>query len=60
MKKQGQILADFPTKPATDEDFAEEFLDLRLSVKIVDSAEEAISFINKFGSGHSEAIFNSK
>ena len=55
-EKAGQILADFPTKPATDEDFAEEFLDLRLSVKIVDSVEEAISFINKFGSGHSEAI----
>ena len=55
-EKAGQILADFPTKPATDEDFAEEFLDLRLSVKIVDSVKEAISFINKFGSGHSEAI----
>ena len=39
-----------------DEDFAEEFLDLRLSVKIVDSVKEAISFINKFGSGHSEVI----
>jgi glutamate-5-semialdehyde dehydrogenase len=42
--------------PATDEDFAEEFLALVLAVKVVDSFEEAIEHVNRYGSGHSEAI----
>src|SRR3954470_17769857 len=42
--------------PATDEDFAEEFLALILAVKVVDSYEEAIEHVNRYGSGHSEAI----
>ena len=50
------ILKDFPTLPATEDDYAEEFLDLRLAVKVVDSVDEAISFVNRFGSGHSESI----
>lgn len=41
---------------ATDEHFAEEFLELTLSVKVVDCVEEAIMHINKFGTNHSEAI----
>jgi glutamate-5-semialdehyde dehydrogenase len=41
---------------ATDEDFAEEFLALILAVKVVDSHEEAIEHVNRYGSGHSEAI----
>jgi glutamate-5-semialdehyde dehydrogenase len=41
---------------ATDEDFAEEFLALVLAVKVVDSHEEAIEHVNRYGSGHSEAI----
>jgi len=41
---------------ATDEDFATEFLDLVLSVGIVGSVDEAIAHVNRFGSGHSEAI----
>ena len=41
---------------ATDEDFAEEFLALILAVKVVDSYEEAIEHVNRYGSGHSEAI----
>ncbi|MGL4741085.1 MAG: glutamate-5-semialdehyde dehydrogenase [Sarcina sp.] len=41
---------------ATEEDYAAEFLDLILSVKVVDSLEEAIDHINKFGTKHSEAI----
>jgi glutamate-5-semialdehyde dehydrogenase len=40
----------------TDEDFATEFLALVLAVGVVDSAEEAIAHVNRFGSGHSEAI----
>jgi len=55
----GTILKDFPTRPANEEDFAEEFLDLRLAIKVVDSLEDAISFINKYGSGHSESIITS-
>ncbi len=41
---------------AGDEDFATEFLALVLAVGVVDSAEDAIAHINRFGSGHSEAI----
>src|SRR5829696_618663 len=41
---------------ATDEDFAEEFLALILAVKVVGSYEEAIDHVNRYGSGHSEAI----
>lgn len=53
------ILNDFTTRTATDDDYAEEFLDLRLSVKVVDSLDEAISFVNQYGSGHSESIITS-
>ena len=41
---------------AIDEDFGTEFLDFILSVKIVDTLDEAIKHINKYGTGHSEAI----
>jgi glutamate-5-semialdehyde dehydrogenase len=41
---------------ATDEDFATEFLALVLAVGVVDSVEDAIAHVNRFGSGHSEAI----
>ncbi len=41
---------------ATEEDFGEEFLALILAVKVVDSYEEAIEHVNRYGSGHSEAI----
>ena len=50
------ILKDFPTLPATEDDYAEEFLDLRLAVKVVDLVDEAITFVNRFGTGHSESI----
>lgn len=43
-------------KPATEEDWSTEYLDLIISIKIVNSLEEAIQHINKYGSGHSEAI----
>ncbi|MEZ0361368.1 MAG: glutamate-5-semialdehyde dehydrogenase [Hydrogenobacter sp.] len=42
--------------PAREEDYYEEFLDLILAVKVVDSLEEAIEFIEKYGSKHSDAI----
>jgi glutamate-5-semialdehyde dehydrogenase len=43
-------------KKATEKDWSTEYLDLILSIKIVNSTEEAIEHINKYGSGHSEAI----
>lgn len=42
--------------PATEEDWSTEYGDLRLSVKIVDSIEEAMEHIAKYGTGHSECI----
>ncbi|HEY7931897.1 MAG TPA: glutamate-5-semialdehyde dehydrogenase, partial [Acidimicrobiales bacterium] len=42
--------------PASDADYATEFLDLILAVKVVDSLDEAISHVARYGSGHSEAI----
>jgi glutamate-5-semialdehyde dehydrogenase len=41
---------------ATDEDWATEYLDLKLAVAIVDSVDEAIEHVNRYGSRHSEAI----
>ncbi len=41
---------------ATEEDWATEYLALILAVHVVDSAEEAIEHVNRYGSGHSEAI----
>ncbi|WP_304113312.1 glutamate-5-semialdehyde dehydrogenase [Phascolarctobacterium succinatutens] len=42
--------------PATEEDWSTEYGDLRLSVKIVGSIEEAMAHIAKYGTGHSECI----
>ena len=42
--------------PATEEDWGTEYLDYILSVKQVDSVDEAIAHINRYGTGHSEAI----
>ncbi|RLD10450.1 MAG: glutamate-5-semialdehyde dehydrogenase [Chlamydiae bacterium] len=42
--------------PATEEDWNTEYLDLILSVKVVDNLEEAINFINEHSSHHSDAI----
>lgn len=41
---------------ATEEDFGKEYLDYILSIKTVSSIEEAISHINRYNTGHSEAI----
>lgn len=49
-----ELLPDI--KQATDEDWATEYLDLILSVKVVDSLEEAIAHITRYSSGLSEAI----
>lgn len=42
--------------PATEDDWPREYLDLKLAVRTVNSLEEAIAHINKYGSGHSDCI----
>ena len=42
--------------PATEEDFDTEFLSLRMVVSLVDGLDEALAHIERYGSGHSEAI----
>ncbi len=48
--------AEASLKEATEEDWGKEYLDYILSVKTVSSIEEAIAHINKYNTGHSEAI----
>jgi glutamate-5-semialdehyde dehydrogenase len=43
-------------KPATEEDYATEYLGPVISVKVVDSIDEAIEHINRYGSQHTDAI----
>jgi glutamate-5-semialdehyde dehydrogenase len=51
-----EIAGDLPVAAATDEDWATEYLALTLVVGVVDSVQEAIDHINRYGSGHSDAI----
>lgn len=46
----------FPCESATENDYATEFLDLILSVKVVENLEEAIEHIEKYSTHHSETI----
>jgi glutamate-5-semialdehyde dehydrogenase len=43
-------------EPAREEDWATEYLDYILSVKIVDGTDEAVGHINRYGSGHTDGI----
>lgn len=43
-------------RPAIEEDYYAEYSDLILAIKVVENIDEAISHINKYGSGHSESI----
>lgn len=52
-EKTAQII---DVEPADENDWRTEYLDLTLSIKIVDSADEAIDHINRYGSHHSDAI----
>jgi glutamate-5-semialdehyde dehydrogenase len=54
-----EILGDRVAAIATDADYATEFLDLKLAVRVVDTLDAAIAHITKYGSGHSEAIVTS-
>ncbi len=53
-EKSRQIVSDMT--PATEEDWFEEYNDLILAVRVVDSLDEAIEHIAKYGSQHSDAI----
>lgn len=50
------MLAAQGVLPASDEDFAEEYLDYIISIKTVDNLDEAIKHINRYSTKHSEAI----
>jgi len=55
-KKAMVILPDI--KEATEEDFYTEYLDMVLSIKIVEDIEEAIKHIEKYGSSHTDGIIS--
>ena len=46
-------------EPAHEEDWYEEYLDLKMAVKVVESTKEAVEHINKYGSMHSDSIITS-
>ncbi len=48
--------ADIVKKGATDDDWGREFLSLVAAIKVVDSLDAALAHIERYGSGHSEAI----
>lgn len=63
LEKQVEIRGDKTVReaiaeavPATEEDYGREYLDLIISAKTVASLEEAIAHINKYNTGHSDAI----
>ncbi|MCL5047463.1 MAG: glutamate-5-semialdehyde dehydrogenase [Firmicutes bacterium] len=56
-KKSQAVLSRI--KAADESDYEKEFLDLIMAVKVVDDIDEAIDHINKYSTGHSEAIVTS-
>jgi glutamate-5-semialdehyde dehydrogenase len=56
-ERAAALLGDnVPGGPATEEDWHAEYLDLIVAVKVVDSLDEAVEHINKYGSHHTDAI----
>ncbi len=51
-----ETLAVIPVMPATVEDWKTEYLDYKLSIKVVKDLDEAIDHINTYGSGHTDSI----
>ena len=51
-----KTLSVIDVKAATEEDWRTEYLDLIISVKVVDSIDDAIAHINTYGSGHTDVI----
>ncbi|MBN2457128.1 MAG: glutamate-5-semialdehyde dehydrogenase [Sedimentisphaerales bacterium] len=54
-----KTLSIIDAKPADKEDWSTEYLDNIISVKVVDGPDEAIEHINRYGSGHTDAIITS-
>lgn len=50
------VSAVISVEPLTEDGYGKEYLDMELSVKIVDSIEEAVEHINTYGSHHTDAI----
>jgi glutamate-5-semialdehyde dehydrogenase len=57
-KKTIEIVPE--VKPATEEDWGTEYLDLIIAIKVVDDLDEAISHINRYGTKHSESILTAE
>ena len=55
-ERAGGCAGDVAVVPATEEDWETEYHALTLAVGVVDSTEDAIEHVNRYGSGHSEAI----
>lgn len=51
-----EILDELSVAPATEDDWAAEYLDLTLAIRIVDDLEAAVDHIAEYGSSHTEAI----
>jgi len=51
-----KTLQIIPAEPASEEDWRTEYLDYKLSIKIVGGLDEAIDHINSYGSGHTDSI----
>ncbi len=47
-------------KPATEDDWHEEYLDMIVAVRVVDSLDQAVGHINRYGSKHTDAIVTSR
>jgi len=61
MQQEVEIFGDdkcqaYGASPATEEDYATEYHDLKMSAKVVQNVDKAIEHINRYGSGHSDAI----
>lgn len=56
LKGDEAVQAVIPCEPATEEDWRTEYLDRILSVHVVDSLEQAIEHINRYGSHHTDCI----
>ena len=58
-ERTAALAGDVPVVPATDEDWATEYLSLDLAVRVVDDLDAAIEHILRWSSGHTEAIVTS-
>ena len=54
--KKADLLEGVDPSPMSEEEYSTEYLELKLSVKVVRDVEEAVDHINRFGSHHTDAI----